>query len=239
MKLVLYYKTPHAHTPHAPVSHQLIKLENTMFLFKWWKHHDCSDYYHDEHHKLTRRILIGILALAALMLIIIILILIILRPTKPRFTLQDATLYNFNISSTSELPYSTLNLTMQATLSAHNPNDKIGIFYRFLDVYVSYRGQQVSKTVVLPPSYQDNKDITVWSPYLYGVEVPMPQYMVETLKEDENAGALMVKVVVEGGVKWKVGSWVSGMYHLHVNCPAYVRLSAGRLEAKQSCGVDV
>ncbi|XP_054814458.1 NDR1/HIN1-like protein 1 [Prosopis cineraria] len=193
----------------------------------------CDD---DERRQLIRRILIGILALTGLILFIIILILIILRPTKPRFTLQDAALYALN---SNESPFPTLNLTMQATFSAQNPNDRIGVFYRSLEVYVTYRDQQVSLTVLLPPAYQDHHDITFWSPYLYGISVTVPPYAVDALQQDKNAGAVMLKVVVEGRVKWKVGSWVSGTYHLHVNCPAYIRLAGSRINGIQSCGVDV
>ncbi|KAK4286316.1 hypothetical protein QN277_002886 [Acacia crassicarpa] len=206
-------------------------------MFDFLKSHHC--YEDDDRRKLIRRILFSILALASLVLFVIILILIILRPAKPRFTLRDASLYTFNLSSSGELLSPTLNLTMQITLSAHNPNDQIGVFYRSLDVYVSYRGQQVSLTVALPPSYQDHHDITVWSPYLYGIAVPVPPYDVDALREDQNTGAVMLKVVVEGSVKWKVASWVSGTYHMHVNCPAYIRLAGGRIDGIQSCGVDV
>ncbi|XP_028756786.1 NDR1/HIN1-like protein 1 [Neltuma alba] len=202
-----------------------------------WKHRCYHDY---ERRRLIRRILLGILAFVGLVLLTIIVILIILRPTKPRFTLQDAVLYAFNLPpSPPELPPPTLNLTMQATLSAHNPNDGIGIFYRSLDVYVSYRGQQVSRAVVIPPSYQDHHDITVWSPYLYGNAVPLPPYALDAVREELNTGAVMLKVVVEGEVKWKVGSWVSGTYHLHVNCPAYIRLAGGHISGPERCGVDV
>ncbi|KAI9085898.1 hypothetical protein K1719_031975 [Acacia pycnantha] len=201
-----------------------------------FKRHHCYD--DDDRRKLIRRILFGILALVGLVLLVIILILIILRPAKPRFTLRDASLY-FNLSSSGEPLPPTLNLTMQATLSAHNPNDQIGVFYRSLDVYVSYRGQQVSRAVALPPSYQDHQDITVWSPYLHGVSVPVPPYDVDALREDLNTGAVMLKVVVEGSVKWKVASWVSGTYHMYVNCPAYISLASCRIDGTQSCGVDV
>ncbi|KAK4286318.1 hypothetical protein QN277_002888 [Acacia crassicarpa] len=203
----------------------------------FWNRDDCCD--DDDRRKLIRRIIFGILASAGLVLFVFILILIILRPSKPRFTLRDASLYTFNLSSSGELPFSSVNLTMQAILSAHNPNDRIGVFYRSLDVYVTYRGQQVSQTVVLPPSYQDHHDITVWSPFLGGVAVPVPPYAVDALREDQNTGAVMLKVVVEGSVKWKVASWVSGTYHMHVNCPAYIRLAGGRIDGTQSCGVDV
>jgi hypothetical protein len=49
--------------------------------------------------------------------------------------------------------------------------------------------------------------------------------VVDAMKQDIAAGYVLLHVKVDGRVKWKVGSWVSGGYHLFVNCPALLATS--------------
>lgn len=218
---------------------------------------ECGHHHHDDRGQLLRSIFGGIIAFILLILFIIFLIWIILRPTKPSFMLQDATVYAFNLSSSINEPSpsvptpNTVTITMQITLSAHNPNHRIGIYYHKLDVYASYRSQQISLPTALPATYQGHKDFTVWSPFLYGTAVPVSPYTLSSLQQDQNAGAVLVNVKVNGRVKWKVGTWVSGRYHIYVNCPAYIRFAGDRnggigvvapsvkFQLLQSCSVDV
>lgn len=95
------------------------------------------EHHHDEDEKMRRRIGAAVLSLLAAGLFVVFLVWAILHPHGPRFVLQDATIYAFNISEPNFL---TSNL--QVTLSSRNPND-IGIFYDRLDIYASYRNQQV------------------------------------------------------------------------------------------------
>ncbi|KAJ1407495.1 Late embryogenesis abundant protein [Sesbania bispinosa] len=217
---------------------------------------ECG-HHEDEQRQLFRRIFAGILAFIILILFIIFLIWIILRPTKPRFILQDATVFSFNLSSTGDTPSptsptpNTLTLSMQVTLSALNPNSRIGIYYQKLDAYASYRGQQISLATELPPTYQGHRDVSVWSPLLFGTAVPVSPYVLDILRQDQTSGGVLVNVKVNGRVKWKVGTWVSGRYHIYVNCPAYIRLAGDRdngigvanpavkYQFLQSCIVDV
>ena len=140
---------------------------------------------------------------------------------------------------------------MQVTLSAQNPNDRVGIYFQKLEVYASYRSQQISATSALPNTYQGHNDITVWSPFLYGKDVPVSPFLLNALEQDQHAGGVLVNVKVNGRIKWKVGSWVSGRYHINVNCPAYIRFPgdhekgigvigpAAKFQLLQSCAVDV
>ncbi|KAL2239278.1 UNVERIFIED_CONTAM: NDR1/HIN1-like protein 1 [Sesamum indicum] len=200
---------------------------------------DCCHETHRE--KLRRRLLTALLGFIVLILFLILLIWLILRPTKPHFVLQDATVYAFNLSSTNIL---TSNL--QITLSSRNPNDRIGIYYDKVDVYAAYHGQQITLPTLLPPTYQGHKDITVWSPFLYGNQVPVAPYVGVSLSEDQIAGTVLVNVRVDGRIRWKVGTFISGRYHLHVNCPAYINFggrnngpAAIKFELIMDCHVDV
>ncbi|KAJ0020461.1 hypothetical protein Pint_31770 [Pistacia integerrima] len=174
----------------------------------------------DDKKQLLRWLLIGVVAFIVAFLFIIFLFWLITKPTKPTFVLQDATLYAFNLSSVSAPSILTSNL--QVTISSRNPNQRIGIYYEKVDVYASYRNQQITLPTMIPVTYQGHKDISVWSPFLYGDAVPLSPYVATSLSQDLNTGMVLVNIKVDGKIKWRVGTWISGKYRLNANCPAYL-----------------
>lgn len=91
----------------------------------------------------------------------------------------------------------------------------------------------------------------MWSPLLYGNDVPVAPHLAGSLWQDEVAGRVVVDVRVDGRMRWKVGTFISGKYHLNVNCPAEMSFDnngggvAGGLAAPikyqlvMDCSVDV
>lgn len=182
-----------------------------------------DDKHHRHEHHLRR--CCGCLASCLLTLVLIVafislVIYLALRPSKPSFYLQD-----LQLRRPISLGDPSLTASAQVTLASRNPNDRVGIFYKRLDVFVTYRDEAVTVPVSLPAQYQGHRDVTVWSPVLSAESVPVASYVAENLKQDIALGFVALQVKVDGRVKWKVGSWVSGSYHLFVSCPAV--LSAG------------
>ncbi|CAI9105733.1 OLC1v1004732C1 [Oldenlandia corymbosa var. corymbosa] len=213
---------------------------------------DCGHHEH-ERKKLFRRLIIAAAALIVAVLFIILLVYLILRPAKPQFILQDATIYSFNVSQPPSPPPAFLTSTFQITLSSRNPNDKIGVYYDRVDVYAAYRGQQITLPTLLPPTYQGHKDVAVWSPFLFGENVPIAPFYSDALTQDQFAGTVMINIRVNGRIRWKVGTFISGRYRLFVNCPAYINIGkwksgnivigpappAMKFQLVQNCHVDV
>lgn len=88
----------------------------------------------------------------------------------------------------------------------------------------------------------------IWSPFLSGNSVPIAPFLAVNLAQDQSAGNILVNIKIDGRVRWKVGSWTSGRYHLFVNCPAYLNFGkhypgAGGIGIKyaldQGCSTDV
>nr|XP_043630862.1 NDR1/HIN1-like protein 1 [Erigeron canadensis] len=156
-------------------------------------------------------------ALVVAILFIVFLIYLVLKPTKPQFTLQDITLNAFNVTSAT-----TLTSNFQVTLSSRNPNARVGIYYDKIDIYASYRRQQITLPTMLPASYQGHKDVTIWSPYLFGNDVPMAPDLAVSLNEDETAGTVPINIKAIGRVRFKVGTYISPRYMMNVNCPTYI-----------------
>ncbi|KAI3503976.1 hypothetical protein L1887_32509 [Cichorium endivia] len=205
----------------------------------------CGNHQEDARRKQYRQLMGAVLSFIFIILLVIFIIYLILRPTKPHFTLQDVTLYAFNVSAAT----TTLTSNLQITISSRNPNARIGIYYDKVDVYATYRSQQITLATLIPPSYQGHKDVTVWSPFLYGTEVPVAPYLAMSLSQDETAGTVLINVKAAGRVRWKVGTFVSGGYRLNVNCPAYITFGnknggyavgpAVKYQLTEGCTVDI
>ncbi|KAF7818840.1 NDR1/HIN1-like protein 1 [Senna tora] len=175
------------------------------------------DHHKGKRRKIFRRIFWGIVIFLFIVLVTILLIWAILRPSKPSFILQDVTLYAFNATVPNFLTSN-----FQVTLSSRNPNDKIGVYYDRLDTYVTYQNQQITYPTSIPPSYQGHHEVDVWSPFVYGTNVPVAPYNFLTLTQDQSNGQIFVLVKIDGRVRWKVGAFISGHYHLYVRCPALI-----------------
>ncbi|KAL1196942.1 NDR1/HIN1-like protein 1 [Cardamine amara subsp. amara] len=181
---------------------------------------DCGSHHSDSSpRKIFRRVILPIIIILFIILLVILFIWAILQPSKPRFILQDATVFNFNVSGN---PPDLLSSNFQVTLSSRNPNDKIGIYYDRLDVYASYGSQQITFATSIPSTYQGHKEVNVWSPFIGGSSVPVAPYNALSLAEDQTRGAIMLLIRLNGRVRWKVGAFITGTYHLHVRCPAYI-----------------
>ncbi|CAL9761371.1 unnamed protein product [Musa acuminata subsp. burmannicoides] len=210
------------------------------------EHKDCGIHGEQKRHKLYRRLFATFLVLVILAFLAVLVVWLVLRPTKPRFYLQDADLLRFNLTP-GAAPL--LTSVVQVTLSSRNPNDRIGVYYDRLDAFVLYNSQQVTAATALPSGYQGHNDVTVWSPYLYGADVPLAPYLADALSQDENAGYLLLYVRVDGLLRWKVGTWISGHYHLQANCPAFLTVDTAkshggapplfRFQQITACSVDV
>lgn len=160
-----------------------------------------------------------ILTLFAVVGFIVLVIYLALHPSKPSFYLQDVQLRSIDLGDPA------LSLDLQVTIASRNPNDRVGVYYKSLDAFTTYRDEPVTVPVSMPAIYQGHKDVSVWSPVMSGDSVPVAQYVADAMKQDIAAGYVLLHIKVDGRVKWKVGSWVSGGYHLFVNCPALLATS--------------
>lgn len=74
----------------------------------------------------------------------------------------------------------------------------------------------------------------------------------DALGKDQANGAISLMIKINGRVRWRVGTFISGHYHLHVSCPVYIPFgnknsdtsttivgSGIKYQLSQKCKVDV
>ncbi|XP_019187516.1 PREDICTED: NDR1/HIN1-like protein 12 [Ipomoea nil] len=177
---------------------------------------ECT-HHKERKKKRTRQCCAGLLIFLFLVLLTILIIWAVLQPKKPTFLLQDATIFNFNVSAPN-----ILSATIQITVTSRNPNDKIGIYYDRLGTFATFRGQQITYSTAIPPVYQGHKDRNVWSPFVYGNDVPIAPFFGPMLSAAQADGGVWLIFRLDGRIRWKVGTLVTSRYHIHVTCPAYI-----------------
>ncbi|KAJ6737073.1 hypothetical protein OIU85_019169 [Salix viminalis] len=97
-------------------------------------------------------------------------------------------------------------------------------------------------------TYLDHKEVSVWSPVLYGKDAPVSPLVAAGLMEDlKISGCVSLDIIkVNGRLQWKLGSSMIGKYQVIANCPIHIPLgnpgkmeSAVKYEFVQPCEVKV
>ncbi|MQM13396.1 hypothetical protein Taro_046317 [Colocasia esculenta] len=172
--------------------------------------------------KLNKRLLCALSTFFLTGLSVVVLVWLILHPSKPQFYLKDADVYQLSLPSPR-----LLNTTLQFTLVSKNPNARVGVYYDRLRAYASYKGQQITAQAAIPPFYQGHDDSDILSTSLSGAGVPVAASFGYEVGRDQTAGRLPIRLKLEGRVRWKVGTWVSGQYPIVVDCEAVVSFAPG------------
>ncbi|WCJ27581.1 Late embryogenesis abundant (LEA) hydroxyproline-rich glycoprotein family [Euphorbia peplus] len=166
-------------------------------------------------HKLYKKLFFIFSSVFTTILSLIFIIWIILRPAKPEFSLKEANIYQLNLSGPN-----LLNSSIELTLLSKNPNQKVGIYYDDLQAYASYKGQQITVDTYLPPFYQGHEDSNLLTASLIGTSLPVASSIGYQVGRDQSGGKLVLILKLNGRLRWKVGTWVSGRYRVNVNCVA-------------------
>lgn len=164
-------------------------------------------------------------------LLLILVIWLILHPAKPQFSLKEVDIFQLNLSGPN------LNSSIQLTLLSKNPNQKVGIYYDEIQLYATYKGQQITGDTPVPPFYQGQEESNLITASLVGNALPVAPSLGYELGRDQIVGRLVLNLKANGKLRWKVGTWVSGRYRFNVNCVAInafgPSIPAGPLTSKQ------
>lgn len=185
------------------------------------------------HKKLNKKLFFYLSTLFLSLLSFIFLIWLILHPSKPQFSLKEASIDQLNFTRPSFL----IDSSIQLTLQSQNPNKKVGIYYDQILLYASYKGQQITPDFPISPFYQDHQESNLLSASLIGFQLPVAPSFAYEVQRDQGSGRMALSFKAMGKLRWKVGTWVSGRYRFTVNCITIlplVSLPSPPLHSKQS-----
>ncbi|GAB2227573.1 hypothetical protein Droror1_Dr00009398 [Drosera rotundifolia] len=181
---------------------------------------------------LNKKLIYSISTFILSILSFIFLLWLILHPAKPQFSLKEANINQLNFTE----PY-LLNSSIQVTFETKNPNQKVGIYYDQLQTYASYKGQQITLDTHIPSFYQGLQESNLISASLIGGGVPVASSIGYNVGRDKVAGNVVLSLKVDGQVRWRIGTWVSGRYRIDVNCIAVLPFG-GQVTPASSVGTN-
>ncbi|KAK9665109.1 hypothetical protein RND81_14G091000 [Saponaria officinalis] len=168
---------------------------------------------------LNKKLFKILLTLTLSIISLILLLWFILHPSKPQFILHEININQLNFSSTH-----LVNSSIEITLESRNPNQRVGIYYDELHAQATYKRQQITLDTSIPTFYQGQQDSDLLSASLIGDDLPVAQSLGYDLGRDQATGKLVLMVKIDGKIRWKVATWVSGRYRINVNCVAILSI---------------
>ncbi|KAE8699837.1 two-component response regulator-like APRR5-like isoform X1 [Hibiscus syriacus] len=162
---------------------------------------------------ISKKLLFVLSSVFTIVLVFIFLIRLTLHPSKPRFSLTQADIYQLNLTRPS-----LLNSSIQLTFLSNNPNKRVGVYYDNLQAHASYEAQQITVDTPIPPFYQEHEESNFLTAVLQGNGFPVAPGFGYEVGRDRSAGRMVLSFKVIGKLRWKVGTWVSGRYRFNVNC---------------------
>ncbi|KAJ0970163.1 hypothetical protein J5N97_023040 [Dioscorea zingiberensis] len=181
-----------------------------------------------------RCICITFLILIIIFGITILIIWLIIRPAPIEYTIEDAKVHNFNISSNNAL-----NATFNLTFMSNNRNNKIGLWYDSIDITIWYDNQMVAFGES-SPFFQPKKNETTINVDAVAQSTPLMTSVAKNLKKDRSFSEVNLVVKLHARIRFKVGAVKTKHYVMRVECsPVTVNFSSKARFDRKSCDVDI
>ncbi|XWS74250.1 hypothetical protein CRYUN_Cryun02cG0199300 [Craigia yunnanensis] len=161
----------------------------------------------------------------------------VFKPESPNYSVESVAIKGFNLTSSSPL-----SPEFDVTVRAHNPNDKIGIYYeKGSSVKVYYEDVNLCNGA-LPAFYQPTNNITVLNTALKASSIELTNSALRALSDEQNKGTVPFTLKLRAPVKIKVGSIKTWKITVKVTCKITVdKLTAASKIVSKDCdyGVDL
>lgn len=167
----------------------------------------------------ARAVCFGLLALVLLAGVTALVLYLVYRPSKPRFAVVGAAIYELNATSA---PVSAVSASMQVAVTIRNPNSRSAISYDRLVAYVTHRSQAITPPTPLPPLEQEKDSTVAMSPVLGGGPVPVSPEAAAGLAAAEAYGVVALRLVVAGQIRYRPGPFHSTRVGMFVRCDLLV-----------------
>ena len=167
--------------------------------------------------------LIFILGLAALI------IWIVFKPKIPQYSVQDVHINKLNVSATYDSASRSLQATNPTyvdadilfTLHASNPNHKIRIDYKKVNIQTTYQGSNVGKASI-PGWYQEVQNTTTVHSDILATKAPLTVTQGAALLVSIQANDIPLDATIDTKVAIKIGAWKTPAVWIHVTCTFHV-----------------
>ncbi|KAK8596444.1 hypothetical protein V6N13_001069 [Hibiscus sabdariffa] len=159
----------------------------------------------------------------------------VFKPEAPNYSVDNVAIKGFNLTSSSPL-----SPEFDVTVRAHNPNDKIGIYYeKGSSVKIYYEDVNLCNGA-LPAFYQPTNNVTLFRTALKGSPIELTTAALGALSNDQKKGRVPFTLQLRAPVKIKVGSITTWEITAKVTCQITVdKLTAASKIVSKDCDYGV
>ncbi|XP_016439340.1 uncharacterized protein At1g08160-like [Nicotiana tabacum] len=174
-----------------------------------------------------------LLTLIVIVGITILVIWLAVKPRKPIYSIENASLHGYNMTKNDHL-YGNFNFT----LKAFNTNSRVSIYYDSFEVKLFYNSQQIAFNNV-EPFFQPRRNVTYLDLFLPAKDVALYGDVARDLKTERTAGAVEMEIKVRAKIRFKVGIWKSSHRKLKLLCKPMVPVSSTKSSQTTTCHLDL
>ncbi|KAJ4977553.1 hypothetical protein NE237_008333 [Protea cynaroides] len=126
---------------------------------------------------------------------------LVVKPKTPSYSVNNISIKGFNLN---QLTSQTFSPEFDVSISANNPNTKIGIYYEPSSSVEIYTSSNVELSIgTLPVFYQPTQNVTVFNVIMKGT-VPLTTALTSTLLQQQSAGKIPLVLYSDVPVKLKI-----------------------------------
>ncbi|XP_043725885.1 NDR1/HIN1-like protein 13 [Telopea speciosissima] len=178
-----------------------------------------------------------ILILAILLGVAALVFYFVVKPQTPSYSVDKLSIKGFNMTqlATSQ----SLSTEFDATVSADNPNTKIGIYYEPDSSVTIYHSNVKLSNGSVPVFYQPTQNVTNFVVTMTGT-VPLTSTLSSTLIAEQNAGKIPLVLNINVPAKLKIGAVTTWVFTVKVTCNIVVNsLSVNSSIVSKSCSAKL
>ncbi|XP_050365304.1 NDR1/HIN1-like protein 10 [Argentina anserina] len=162
---------------------------------------------------------------------------LIFLPQEPKIKVTNASLTQFNFNNTNN----TLSYHLAINITIRNPNKRVGIYYRRIQVIGKYRKKRFAlETLTSAPFYQGHKNTTdLQNVHIQGSQlVEFGKGEISQFNKEAVVGVYSIEVQLAFRIKARFGKFTSENYKPHrtISCKLKVPLS---VNGTSSIGFEV
>lgn len=152
---------------------------------------------------------------------------LVLKPIHlPKYSLDNVDFRSFSVGQNS-----TLNADILYTITANNPNKKIGIKYDNIDIQSSYDGQVFGRSTI-PGFYQGHQNITTITSEVLVNDYALTSTSATTLASQIQSNSVPLHFRANAKVHVKIGSYTSPGFKVRVDCDVTMGVNPVLLKSK-------
>ncbi|KAI3683576.1 hypothetical protein L1987_84084 [Smallanthus sonchifolius] len=159
--------------------------------------------------KTTITVLLALIVMTGLTILVIWLS---MKPKRPVYFIDGGSINNYTLTKDYHL-----NASYNFVLKTFNPNKKMLILYKKMEIKIMFENVTVASGVI-DPWHQHKREKRAFKLDLASRDVVLSRAVSEHLEHAKSLDQVVLEVELKGRIRSKLGVWKSRYYHMKISC---------------------